>query len=207
MHEFHRTIEALRERLAEPLPGPKAHMRMAPERPGMDNRHIVEGRDCRQAAVLIVLLPRDGKPHVLMTLRRGHLAQHAGQVSFPGGGRDEGEHLLATALREAQEEVNLNPADIEVLGPLSPLFIPPSNYCVYPFLAYAESEPLLTPHDFEVERILHVPLETIAQESTARRDYRVIRGQKVLVPFYHIESLEIWGATAMMLSELLSLLE
>ena len=206
MHDFHLTIENLRKRLAEPLPGPTAHMRMAPERPGQEDRHIVEGRDCREAAVLIVLLAREGRPHVLMTLRRGHLAQHAGQVSFPGGGRDEGEHLLATALREAQEEVNLNPSDVEILGPLSPLYIPPSNYCVYPFLAYAVTEPSLTPHDFEVERILYVPLETIAEEGTARRDYRIIRGQKVLIPFYHLEDLEVWGATAMMLSELVELL-
>ncbi|MEX1054422.1 MAG: CoA pyrophosphatase [Rhodothermales bacterium] len=207
MDDFAVSIDRIRARLAEPLPGPQAHLRMAPERPGVEDRHVVVGRKCREAAVLVLLLPVGARTHVLLTLRHGHLAHHAGQISFPGGGREEGEELLTTALREAEEEVGLDVSRVDVLGPLTPLFIPPSNYCVFPFLGASDEDPRLTPQDSEVDQILRVPLVKIAHESTLRQGHRIIRGEHVLVPFFDVDGMEIWGATAMVLSELVALFE
>lgn len=202
---FGELIRDLEERLQIGLPGPQAQMRMAPAREDALERLGVRGKSCREAGVLVMLLPSDDTPHVVMTVRRDHLPDHAGQVSFPGGRREEGETLMETALREAHEEIDLSPDDVEVLGALTPLFIPPSNFCVYPFLAFTGRRPDLRPHDYEVERIVEIPLPELLDEATVRREAWTIRGEELLVPYYDVLGLRIWGATAMMLSELLAL--
>lgn len=202
---FDDLIELVEQRTHESLPGPKAQMRMAPVRDDALDRIGVRNRSCREAGVLLVLLPVNDTPHVLVTVRRNHLPNHAGQVALPGGRREEGESLLQTALREAQEEVDLDPEEVEVIGPLTPLFIPPSNYCVYPFLGFARRHPILRPHDYEVDRIVEIPLPHLIDDSAVRRERWTIRGEQVLVPYFDVGGLHIWGATAMILSELVEL--
>lgn len=204
---FEQTVDFLRRRLDAELPGPKAQVRMAPSRVDAAERLLVEGRDCREAGVLALLYPRAGEAHLLMTVRRAHLAQHAGQVSFPGGRRENDEPFLQTALRETQEEVGIDPDHIEVIGQLTPLFIPPSNYCVYPFLGFTEDEPDLVPHDYEVERIVHVPLRHLLEEANIREEEWTIRGERLNVRYYDVEGLTVWGATAMMISEIVALFD
>lgn len=202
---FDELIRVLKRRLPAGLPGPEAQIRMAPMRASAFERIEVKDRACREAGVLLMLLPIDDTPHIVVTVRRSDLTDHAGQVSFPGGRRERGEPLLQTALREAQEEVDLSPHDVEVLGEMTPLFIPPSNYCVYPFLGFTRRRPALRPHDYEVERIVELPLPLLLDESTIRRERRTLLGEEVLVPYFDVAGLQIWGATAMMLSELVSL--
>lgn len=204
---FEQTIEMLRRRLSSELPGPQAQIKMAPARAAAAERLKVEGRDCREAGVLALLYPRKDEPHLLLTVRRAHLTQHAGQISFPGGRRESDEALLETALRETQEEVGLDPVQIEVIGALTPLYIPPSDYCVYPFLGFTEAEPDLIPHDLEVERIEHVPLRSFLEKANLREEDWTIRGERLRVPFFHVEGLTIWGATAMMISEIVALFD
>lgn len=203
---FEALIRLLERRLEEAsLPGAEAQIRMAPVRNGALERLEVRNRSCREAGVLMMLLPVEDAPHVVLTIRRDHLSQHAGQVSFPGGRREAGEPLLQTALREAQEEVDLLPGDVEVIGEMTPLFIPPSNYCVYPFLGFTRQRPVLRPHDFEVDRIVELPLSLLLEDSAVRRERWTVRGEEVLVPFFDVAGLQIWGATAMMLAELVAL--
>lgn len=204
---FDRTVGDLRRRLSDALPGSDAQMRLAPLHSDTVERLAVQGRDCREAAVLALLTPVAGEAYLLMTVRRADLAQHAGQVSFPGGRREPGEDLLDTALRETHEEVGLAPHEIDVLGALTPLYVPPSNFCVYPFVGTTRDEPVLRPKDDEVERIVHVPLTAFQDAASLRRDEWIVRGERVLVPYFDVEGLTVWGATAMMLAELLALLE
>lgn len=204
---FERTIDELRLRLADALPGSDAHMRLAPGRSDAVERLVVDGRNCREAAVLALLTPLAGEAHLLMTVRRADLTHHAGQVSFPGGRREAGEDLLHTALRETHEEVGLAPDEVDLLGSLTPLYIPPSNFCVYPFVGTTREEPALLPQDAEVERIVHVPLTAFQDAASLRREEWVIRGERLLVPYFDVKGLTVWGATAMMLSELIALLE
>ena len=204
---FEETIAFLQQRLVRELPGPASQVRMAPLRDDRLERLRVEGRQCREAGVLALLYPRSDEAHLLVTVRRDHLAQHAGQVSFPGGRRESDEPLLQTALRETQEEVGLDPDEIEVLGALTPLYIPPSNFCVYPFVGFTKIEPDLIPHDYEVERIVHVPLRRfLAPENVVEEEW-LVRGEPMRVRFYDVEGLRIWGATAMMISELAALFD
>ncbi|MEX2399371.1 MAG: CoA pyrophosphatase [Rhodothermales bacterium] len=198
-------MRSLARRLKRGRPGPRAQVRMAPVRDDALDRLAVKERSCREAGVLMMLLPIGDTPHVVVTVRRDHLPDHPGQVSFPGGQRERGESLLETALREAHEEVGLSPSDVEVLGEMTPLFIPPSNFCVYPYLGYALHRPALKPHDYEVERIVEIPLPDLLADGAVRREPWTLHDEEILIPFYDVGGLQIWGATAMMLSELVAL--
>jgi 8-oxo-dGTP pyrophosphatase MutT (NUDIX family) len=163
-----------------------------------------DSRDCREAGVLITLLPHDGVPAVVLTVRRDHLPDHAGQISFPGGQREGEETLRDTALREAHEEIGLSPASVEVRGALTPLYIPPSNFCVHPFVGTVERTASLRPTDDEVRRVLRVPLTHLLAPSTRQVETRRLAGTDVEVPYYDASGHTVWGATAMMLAEFLA---
>lgn len=194
----------LAERLEGPLPGHEAHLTMAPRYPARRTDLSVDGRDCRTAGVLVLLLPHDGDPAVVLTVRREHLPDHAGQISFPGGQREGDESLLDAALREAEEEVALPPASVRVLGRLTPLYIPPSNFCVHPFVGRTEGAPELRPTDEEVEQVLRVPLAHLLDPATRTTEPRRLGGTDVEVPYYDVAGHTVWGATAMMLAEFLA---
>lgn len=196
----------LRERLQRPLPGTDAHLTMAPEY-RLDPAFLtVGGKSCREAAVLVLLVPLEETPTVVLTLRPTHLPNHPGQISFPGGSREGDESLLETALREAREEIGLE-EPVEILGALSPIFIPHSGFCVYPFVARASRPPAFKTHEAEVEVLLHVPLSLLLDPATRKREHREVRGTITWIPFYSVSGYEIWGATAMILAELLALFQ
>lgn len=194
----------LAERLEDPLPGHEAHLHMAPRYPARRADLSVEERDCREAGALVLLHPHDGEPAVVLTVRRDHLPDHAGQISFPGGQREPEETLSDTALREAEEEINLSPASVDVLGPLTPLYIPPSNFCVHPFVGQTASAGSLRPTDAEVRRILQIPLTHLLDPTTRTTETRLLNGREVVVPYYDVSGYTVWGATAMMLAEFLA---
>ncbi len=205
IHTFDATVAFLRRRLTGPLPGIDAQLRMAPiyrQDPSMA-RNV--GKECREAGVLALFFPRDGVPTLLLTVRRDHLSHHPGQISFPGGQREHAETLREAALREAHEEVGLPPRTVEVLGELTPLYIPPSNFCVHPFVGVVPALPPLSPQDEEVGALLHAPLPLLLAPATRRSEPWTLRGQTVEVPFLDVDGHQVWGATAMMLSELLAL--
>ena len=202
---FDTHIAYLRRRLAEPLPGTAAQLSMAPIYRQDPSMATIEGKPCREAGVLVLFFPLDNVPTLLLTLRQAHLKEHAGQVSFPGGRREPDESLRETALREAHEEVGLDPERVEVLGTLTPLYIPPSNFCVHPFVAMTPAAPELCPQDDEVEAVLRIPLPLLLDPKTRRREPWILHGQTFEVLFFDVQDHKIWGATAMMLAELLAL--
>lgn len=153
----------------------------------------------RAAAVLIPLLVREDGVHVVFTLRTAHLHAHAGQVSFPGGGADpEDDTPVATALREAQEEIGLAPEHVEILGVLDP-YITRTGYQVQPVVGLIRGNPDWAPDDFEVAEIFDVPLDHLrCGENLAQR---TVMYEGVPRHYYACtwERFEIWGATAGML--------
>jgi len=157
----------------------------------------------RQGAVLVVLYDRDGDTHLVLTRRRDDLNDHAGQISFPGGRREDGEFLKATALREAEEEIGLRPANLTILGRLTCLYIPPTDYEVYPFVAWHDGRPLFRRQLGEVDQIIEVSLSYLLDPANQHEEPWDYRGMIIQVPFYLVESHKVWGATAMMLSEFL----
>lgn len=179
---------------------------MAPRLSTRQNALSVQNRSCREAGVLALLLPASEAPELILTVRRDDLPDHGGQISFPGGRREGEESLSDTALREAHEEIGLAPQSVTLLGALTPLYIPPSNFCVHPFLGTIPTAPSLHPTDREVKEVLRVPLSLLLLEDTRTVEPWTLHGQEVEVPFYAIDGHQVWGATAMMLAELLALI-
>lgn len=184
------------------LPGVDAQLRLAPgPRMNLEMARI-DGKPCRHAAVLALVYPNEDQFNLLLTVRSERLAAHPGQISFPGGGVEGDETLVETALREAEEEVALDPDDVDVIGGLTPLYVPPSNFCVHPFVGYSRVLPALHPSDDEVHALLHVNLSRLFDHGSFITERWTLHGSEIDVPMYRYASYKIWGATAMMLSEL-----
>jgi 8-oxo-dGTP pyrophosphatase MutT (NUDIX family) len=188
------------------LPGIEAQLRMAPRpRPGWTPGAVPE--DVRDGAGLILLYPvQGGRFHIVLTVRRHDLPQHAGQVSLPGGAVEPHEDPIAAALREAHEEVGIDPGAVTVLGRLTPLHIPASGFVLHAVVGHAAARPDLLPDPREVERILEVPLEDLGDPARVRVERRSLAGRAREVPYFDLEGEKVWGATAMVLAELLWLL-
>lgn len=206
------TFDALLDRLSDrlqsgaPLPGHTAHRSMSPRLQARSDALTVEERACREAGVLALLLPPIEDPILILTVRHDELPDHGGQISFPGGQREGTESLSDTALREAQEEIGISTSSVRLLGTLTPLYIPPSNYCVHPFLGAATVPLSLHPTDREVDQILRVPIHHLLNPDTRKIKPWTLHDQEVDVPYYDANGHKVWGATAMMLAEVLSLL-
>jgi 8-oxo-dGTP pyrophosphatase MutT (NUDIX family) len=201
--EFSRS---LKDKLAGPKPGLEAQLAMITNpRPGHQLYHEVEDSS-HKAGVLVLFYPWQGRLHLVLTRRTERVDYHKGQVSFPGGRQEKGETLEQTAKREAQEELGIDPESIRLLGRLTPLYVPPSNFCIYPVVAISKCRPNFRPYGLEVSEILEIPLDHLLDSQTIQREMRVLRGAEVEVPFYAFGKHKIWGATAMVLAELLEIL-
>ncbi len=162
----------------------------------------------RVAAVLAPLYARDGHPHVIFTLRSLDLTRHSGEISFPGGRQDANDASLeATALRESYEALRLDPARVDVLGPLPSVFAGVSNYLVVPFVGWLGEElPPLIPNPSEVAEVIDIPLADLADPAIYHSEIWHRGGAEHLVHFYDVGRYRIWGATGRMLFSLLTLL-
>ena len=200
-------LEKIERGLRAPLPGIPAQLRMATApRPGHRAYFEVEGT-CLKAGVLVLLYERDGELRLLLTRRTELVLHHRGQISFPGGEQHPGESLEATALREAAEELGLDLGPVRVLGKLTPLFIPPSNYCIYPTVAFLPGAPDFKPQPDDVAEVIEVPVGHLAAPESLRLETWTIGSRTVNVPYYAYSACKIWGATAMVLAEFLALLD
>lgn len=157
----------------------------------------------RQAGVLILLYPIDRVLHLVLTRRTETVATHKGQISFPGGMREGQETLAEAALREAREELGLEHTTIELLGePLTPIYIPVSDFWVTAFAGYTRERPLFQVQPDEVGEVIQVPLADLLDDSNVREEDWMIRGgMPARVPYFWLGGQKVWGATAMMLSE------
>jgi 8-oxo-dGTP pyrophosphatase MutT (NUDIX family) len=150
-----------------------------------------------------VLVPMHGwpaNPGLVFTERRSDLSRHAGEISFPGGRRDEGEELLNTALREAEEEIGLSRDEVEVVGALPPIGTFVTNYKVHPFVGLIEQGLRFEPNPSEVESVLVASLDDLSSGYAKRRLVR--RGVPIKTDTFAISDKLIWGATARMLADL-----
>ncbi len=159
----------------------------------------------RHAAVLVPLFEHAGEAHVMLTRRRHDLNRHAGQVSFPGGRIEAGEEPLSAALREAQEEVGLDPTRVEVLGRLDETLVLVTGFRLTPWVGLVPYPYPYLAHPAEVEGILYVPLSALARPGVHRIEEREAYGDLHEVHFYDLPEVTIWGATARVLHQLLTL--
>jgi 8-oxo-dGTP pyrophosphatase MutT (NUDIX family) len=228
---FRDAVERLEAAFTRPLPGDAAQDALAP----MPRREWPAGFNparIRNAAALLLVYPwstlnaetaetaeknlplrasrslrsSSDDAHLVLTVRADTLERHGGQVSLPGGVVDPGETFEQAALREAHEEVALPLDGARVLGALTPLDIPVSGFRLHPIVAVRAARPALRPADGEVARILEPALDELLDANCVRSTARMRDGRTLMIPAFHVRDHEIWGATAMVLAEFLTLL-
>jgi len=199
-------ISLIKKALNSPKPGLKSQSAMITEpRPG-HKTYLEMKHKCKKAGVLILLFPRNNKVYMVLTLRTEKVQYHPNQISFPGGQCEPNESPLEAGLRETTEELGIKPKEIEILGELTPLYIPPSNYCVFPAVGIMDNPPTYNPRADEVAEVIEIPLSHILDKKSIKKEMWRLKKKKVKVPFYFYKTHKIWGATAMVLTELLDII-
>jgi 8-oxo-dGTP pyrophosphatase MutT (NUDIX family) len=196
----------LRDRLAGTLPGLDAQLRFAPVPPrsGWKPGHFPA--DARSAAALLLVYPSDGGISVPLTVRSSGLRRHAGQISLPGGATDPGETLEQAALREAQEEIGVDPVAVRVLGELTPVHVLVSGFTLHPIVGVSDERPAFRLAHGEVDEVLEVSIEHLRDASRIRQGTRLREGIAIEYPYFDLLGHQVWGATAMVLGEFICLL-
>jgi 8-oxo-dGTP pyrophosphatase MutT (NUDIX family) len=203
-------IELLKQKLAQSRPGIKSHLKMAPEHRA-DELMAVRDKDFnpKLSAVLVILFHENERLKIVFIRRSEYVGIHSGQIAFPGGRYEESDaDLRVTAIREVREEIGVPDDYLEILGSLSDLYVPPSNFLVRAYVAYAHQPPVYQKDDREVQEIIEFNLEDFYQKDIiGRKDFQAHNSLKVTnAPYYEINGVIIWGATAMMMAELLEIL-
>jgi 8-oxo-dGTP pyrophosphatase MutT (NUDIX family) len=197
--------EQLALRLRQPLPGPETRVRFAPEL--SYGRHFGPApEDARRAAVVCLLYPHQGEWHIPLMVRPTSMLSHGGQISLPGGTIEPAESSQQAAFRELQEELGVGGEGIELLGELSPLFVYVSNFLVTPWVAAMHERPLLQPNPHEVAEVLEIPLAHLLDPKNYGQHRRQQRGLSMTAPHIQWGRHRIWGATSMILGELLAVI-
>jgi 8-oxo-dGTP pyrophosphatase MutT (NUDIX family) len=190
-----------RELLGLELPGEKIQQIMAPSFRG-SFQHQDEPA---LAAVLALLYPSSEGAHLIFIKRNEYEGPHSAQVSFPGGAWEEKDGSLEnTAIRETREELGIW-EEIEILGALTPLYIPVSNFRVSPFLGWIDVRPEYRPDHSEVQYVIEASMRELLEPANCRSERIYHHDRHVVAPFYLVGEEKIWGATAMLLSEILQL--
>jgi 8-oxo-dGTP pyrophosphatase MutT (NUDIX family) len=221
-------LEKIRAGLRRPLPGLGAQLHLAPApRIGWDPLKFPDG--AHDGAALLLLYPASadvstfatassdklvGRPdetlQFALTVRGSGLRHHNGQVSLPGGRVESGETIEAAAVREAQEEIGVDPRSVEVLGRLTPLHIPISGFLLHPVIGFTPMRPAFQRAEWEVARIIEAPVSVLSDPAAIKREIRTrtVKGQSidVDVPYFAIDGEKVWGATAMVLAEFCAIL-
>jgi 8-oxo-dGTP pyrophosphatase MutT (NUDIX family) len=187
------------------LPTMKAHAKMVP--PNRDD--LIKNIDFtkitpKKAAVMMLFYPKDSQTHLALILRSSYNGVHSSQIAFPGGKVEEDDiDLQHTAIRETHEEIGIHPSTINVIRPFTAVYIPPSNFMVYPFLGYSETELEFKLQEDEVAGIVEFPLaEFMDDKNLVTTNMKTSYAGSIDVPGFQVENYFIWGATAMMMSEL-----
>lgn len=193
------------------MPGLQAQLRMASKlRLKAAQTYNPDTSNAKIGAVLIALYPDEmGIVRTVLMKRPDYDGTHSGQVSFPGGKMEEADAtVIETALREAEEEVNIKPEEVKVIGQLTNLYIPPSNFLVHPVLGILERPPLLMPDKHEVQSI-HLPELSylLRDDIIEEKDIILSSGFKMRTPYFEVDGHTVWGATAMMIAELKEILK
>jgi len=197
----------LRRRLAGPLPGLAAQLRMAPDPRTWPD----EDATLRPAAALLLVYLHAGEWHVPLTVRASGLRHHTSQVSLPGGRLDHpGESIEDAALREAHEEIGVARTDIDTLGRLTPVPIAVSAHLLHPVVGLARQRPAFNVAAHEVAQLIELPIATLMEPGVVRSEQRVRPLPPYVVqtvPYFEVTGARIWGATAMVLAEFLALFD
>lgn len=196
-------IDLLKKRLDAPLPGKPAHLQMIPSVRLPDYEKGYDLTSARKSSVLLLLCPDNDNLFIPFIQRPVYEGVHSGQISFPGGKAEPEDHSPEdTALREAFEEIGIDRQNVQVVGRLSPVYIPPSHFLVNVIIGYYGSVPAFIKSDMEVDEIFNVPVHSLLDDLyISSVPVTNSQGLHFEAPCFKIDGKIIWGATAMMLSE------
>lgn len=199
-------IDRIKKRLIEPLPANKSHQKMMKNRLPIDEIDLLK-LGARKSAVLIMIYPDLNEYYLILTKRAEYEGVHSGQISLPGGKVEKEDlNLQHTALRETEEEVGINRNDIEVIGSLTELYIPPSNFIVKPFIGYLKQKPQMKAEEKEVDQIIEMPLKYLLETNVIKPVSIRTKNGLLKVNAYNYQNHIVWGATSMILAELADVL-
>jgi len=194
----------LKFRLSLPLPGVEAQLKMAHLERRLNLSHFKIPDYARMGAVLILLFEEEGAVKTCFIERTQYDGVHSGQIAFPGGKKEPDETLEETVLREAEEEIGVNPADVQLLGQLTELYIPPSNFLVHPFVGSIPYRPAFFPSAAEVAEVVEITIDELADvRMRGEKEITLSNGSTVQTPYFGLKGKTVWGATAMIISEFL----
>ncbi len=201
-------LERLKSRLTRPLPGTVAHDQMKARLPEGGRIDFQERPGKREGGVLILFYQHEDRWMFPVIRRAQYDGVHGGQIGLPGGKREKEDHdLFHTAIREAEEEIGIQGSDVSVLGNLSSFFVGASNYQVLPVVGHIKYKPSFIPDEKEVDEVIEVELDHFLKPNNRKEKEITIRERSLIAPYFDVSSQFIWGATAMMLSELVSVIE
>jgi 8-oxo-dGTP pyrophosphatase MutT (NUDIX family) len=206
--ETNKYIDLLKAEIQKGLPGTEVQWEMASSDRMVRNFPRAPGPDAAIAAVLILLYPHNGSIHTVFMQRHNYPGVHGGQISFPGGKKESADKdIIHTALREAEEETGVVPSKINIIGTLTPLFIPVSNILVTPVVGWIDKRPDFSHQEEEVVFLFDAEIDRFLDQSIVKVKAFEIRGEMIDIKYFDYDGHVIWGATAMMLNELLSILK
>jgi len=191
---------SLKEALQKKLPGEDAHRLMLPL--GRD-LYPEEGKgNIIQSSVLLILFPDNDMIHICLIKRPAGMRHHAGQIAFPGGRFEPSDNnLIQTALRESFEEIGVHADQLEIIGALTPIYVQVSNFAINPFIGWCKARPFFKTEQGEVDELFIIPIEKLLHPQTPQTKEVITSRGNFNAPGYVINTLFIWGATAMILSE------
>ena len=193
-------IDKLQKHLLGPLPGKKAHQ-LTKVQTQIPINFPTSIETAIPASVLILLFPNNGHIHFFLTQRTDEVEHHKGQISFPGGAWEDGEKLHETAIRETEEEIGVDRNTVEIVGGLTPFFVPVTGFMINPFIGWCNKKPSTNIQTDEVHKLFIVSLSDLLDDKLFLSENWEIRGHEAIVPFYNFEGQKVWGVTAAILSE------
>ena len=202
-------IENIIKKLKQPLPGKEAHKELAPYRNEIELDF--KNKNPKIASILLLIYPKNDSLFFCLIQRNEYEGTHSNQISFPGGKNESGESMKETALRETMEEIGVDPISINIIGELTQVFIPPSNFLIHPFVGYCDFTPVFKPNKREVKKIIEVNIKALFKKDVIKvkkMSFKKSSGKiKFDVPYLDLNNEIVWGATSVILNEFRKMLQ
>lgn len=205
------TFEELKQKLSKPLPGNVAHLKMASKHRAQEilNKQDIP-KTAKKSAVLMLFFHEADTLKMIVIRRSHYVGIHSGQIAFPGGRYEEEDKTVrTTALREIEEEIGIPESKIEIIGRLSDIYVPPSNFLISVFVGYLANKPEYTIEEREVDEVIEIPFSDFFKPDAIKQKDFYVGSLKAATkaPYFDVTNAEIWGASAMVINELLELIK